>query len=68
MDWRVFWTRKLEEAGRELDTARGRTAINAASKKLQEARRELKRLDEQERKAKPKRRATSSRTRGRASS
>jgi hypothetical protein len=48
MDWRAFWTRKLEEAERKLAAARGRTALNAASRKLNEARRELKRLDEQE--------------------
>jgi hypothetical protein len=44
---RAYWQLQLEEAERELDAAKGRTAINRASKHLQEARRELKRLDEE---------------------
>jgi hypothetical protein len=46
MDDRAYWTKRLEEAERELEAAKGRTALNAASKKLQMARRELKQLDE----------------------
>jgi hypothetical protein len=54
--------RKLEEAERELAAARGRTALNAASTKLHEARRELKRLDETEKpKRSPSRRGRGSR-------
>lgn len=60
-DDREYWTRKRDEAERDLETARGRTAINAAAKRLQQARAELRRLDEAE---KPKRRP--SRARGSA--
>lgn len=38
--------KQLEQAERELDAATGRTALNAAARKLQRARAELKQLDE----------------------
>lgn len=47
---RAYWQRQLEEAERELDAAKGRVALNAAAKKLQRARAELKRLDSTKRK------------------
>jgi hypothetical protein len=65
MDERDYWTRKRDEAERELDAAMGRTAVNAAAKRLQRARFEFKRLDEQE---KPKRRPTRGRGSAAASS
>jgi hypothetical protein len=43
---RAHWTKQLEEAERELDAARTLTALNAAAKKLQRARAELKALAE----------------------
>jgi hypothetical protein len=49
---RTYWQKRLEQAEQELSAARGRTALNAAAKKLQQARAELKRLDEAD---KPKR-------------
>jgi hypothetical protein len=42
---RSYWQRKLQEAEQELDAATTRRAINAAAKKLQRAKRELKRLE-----------------------
>jgi hypothetical protein len=42
---RAYWIKQLEEAERELDAAKGRVALNAAAKKLQAARAELKRLE-----------------------
>lgn len=55
MDERDYWTRKRDEAERELDAAKGRTALNAAAKKLQLPSAELKRLDEQEKSKRPTR-------------
>jgi hypothetical protein len=49
-----FWQKALREAERELDAATTRTALNAAAKKLQRAKAELKQLEAAER---PKRRA-----------
>lgn len=40
-----FWTQALEEAERELDAARTRTALDAAAKKLMRAKEALKRLE-----------------------
>ena len=42
---RAYWQRKLEEAEHELEEARTRTTINAAAKKLQQAKAELRRLE-----------------------
>lgn len=61
---RAYWMKVLQEAERELNAARGRTAINAAARRLQRARAELKRLEVEER---LKRRPTS-RARDHASS
>jgi hypothetical protein len=41
---RACWTKKLREAEAELEAARTRTAVNAAAKKLQHAKAELKAL------------------------
>jgi hypothetical protein len=41
-----YWTRKLQEAEVELEAARTRTAVNAAAKKLQLAKAEVKRLEQ----------------------
>jgi hypothetical protein len=49
-----YWTKKLRDAQAELDTARTRTEVNAAAKKLQRAKAELKALEAAER---PKRRS-----------
>jgi hypothetical protein len=46
MDDRAYWTRKLQEAEAELDAATTRTAINAAAKRLQRVKAELKRLEQ----------------------
>jgi hypothetical protein len=62
---RAYWTKQLEEAKRELDAARTRTTLNAAARKLQQARAELKRLDAEEQ---PKRRPSRGRASGAASS
>jgi hypothetical protein len=48
MTEREWWTRKRDEAQRELDAAKGRTAINAAAQRLQHARAELMRLDQEQ--------------------
>ena len=48
MNCRKQLIQAVEEAERELDAARGRTALNAAAQKLQQARAELKRLDAEE--------------------
>lgn len=66
MDDRAYWTRALREAERELDAAKGRTAVSAAARKLQRARAELKRLEELEPSKEPKPRVTT-RARGPAS-
>ena len=66
MDDRAYWTRALQKAGRKLDAAKGRTAVNAAARKLQRERAELKRLDESEPSKEPKPRVTT-RARGPAS-
>ena len=42
---REYWTKELQEAERELDAAKGRTALNVGARKLQRARAELKRLE-----------------------
>lgn len=62
MDDREYWTRKRDEAERELDAAKGRTAINAASKRLQRARAELARLDAEPAERSTPRAATGTRT------
>lgn len=41
-----YWTAALRKAEQELDAAATRTAINAAAKKLQLAKAELKRLQQ----------------------
>jgi hypothetical protein len=46
MNDQAYWTKKLQEAERELDAARTRTAVNAAAKKLHLAKAELKRLEQ----------------------
>jgi hypothetical protein len=43
---RAYWTKALREAERELEAATTRTAVNAAAKKLQRAKAELKQLKE----------------------
>jgi hypothetical protein len=60
MDEREYWTRQLEETLCELDAAKGRTALNRAAKRLQQARGELKRIEAEQ----PNRPTT--RARGRA--
>lgn len=63
MDYRARLIKDLEEAERELDAAKTLTARNAAAKKLQRARAELRSLEDEE---KPKRRVTRGRgSRGR---
>jgi hypothetical protein len=42
---REYWTRKLQEAERELEAATTRSDVNAAAKRLQRAKAELKRLE-----------------------
>jgi hypothetical protein len=41
----AYWTKRLQEAERELDAATRRSDVNAAAKKLQMAKAELKRLE-----------------------
>jgi hypothetical protein len=41
---RAYWTKKLREADAELDAARGKTATDAAARKLMRIRAELKAL------------------------
>jgi prefoldin subunit 5 len=55
MNDRERLTKQLQEAERELDAARTLPALNAAAKKLQRVRAELKALEAEE---KPKRRAS----------
>ena len=43
----TFWTKKLEEAERELDAATRLADLNEAAKKLMRAKEALKRLDQQ---------------------
>ena len=43
---RSYWQRKLQEAEAELDAARTRTEVNAAAKKLQRAKAELRALED----------------------
>ena len=64
---REYWTKELREAERELDAAIGRTALNAAARKLQRARAELKRLEAEPAK-RPKQGTTASRARRPSSS
>jgi hypothetical protein len=45
MDDREYWTKQLREAERELDAATRRSDVNAAAKRLQRAKGQLKRLD-----------------------
>lgn len=52
---RAYWQKQLREAEAELDATKTLTAINAAAKRLQRAKAELKELEAAER---PKRRAT----------
>jgi hypothetical protein len=42
---REYWTKKLKDAERELDAATSRTALNAATRQLMLARRQLKQLE-----------------------
>jgi hypothetical protein len=41
-----YWTKALKDAEAELEAARTRTAVNAAAKKLQRAKAELKALED----------------------
>jgi hypothetical protein len=43
---RDYWIKQLREAEAELEAATTRTAVNAAAKKLQRAKAELKALEE----------------------
>jgi hypothetical protein len=52
---RDYWTKELREAEAELAAAKRRTELNAAAKRLQRAKTELKRL-EAEAAERPKRR------------
>jgi hypothetical protein len=45
MDERDYWTRELRETERELDAATRRSDVNAAAKRLQRAKAQLKRLE-----------------------
>ena len=42
---REYWTKKLKDAERGLDAATSRTALNAATRQLMLARRQLKQLE-----------------------
>jgi hypothetical protein len=55
MDARDYWTRELREAEAELEAATRRSVVNAAAKRLQLAKAQLKRL-EAEAAERPKRR------------
>jgi hypothetical protein len=46
----TYWTKRLQEAEAELDAATRRTDVNAAAKRVQMAKAELRRLEQ---KAKP---------------
>jgi hypothetical protein len=52
-----YWTKTLRQAEAELEVATTRSAVNAAAKKLQRAKAELKALDS-EAAERPKRRAS----------
>jgi hypothetical protein len=56
MDDLAYWTKKLQEAERELEAATRRSDVNAAAKKLQRAKSELKALEAD----RPKRKAPAS--------
>jgi hypothetical protein len=61
MDQHERLTKAIEEAERELDAAKTLTALNAAAKKLQRARSDLKALEAEEKpKRSPSRRARGS--------
>jgi hypothetical protein len=45
MDDREYWTKQLREAERELEAATRRSDVDAAAKKLQRAKSELKALE-----------------------
>jgi polyhydroxyalkanoate synthesis regulator phasin len=45
MDDREYWQKKLREAEQELEAATRRSDVDAAAKKLQRAKAELKRLE-----------------------
>jgi hypothetical protein len=45
MSDREYWTKRLKEAEAELEAATRRSDVNAAAKKLQLAKAELKRLE-----------------------
>jgi hypothetical protein len=45
VDDREYWTKQLREAERELEAATRRSDVDAAAKKLQRAKGELKRLE-----------------------
>jgi hypothetical protein len=45
MDDRAYWQKKLREAEAELEAATRRSDVNAAAKRLQRAKTELKRLE-----------------------
>jgi hypothetical protein len=49
MDPREYWTKQLREAEAELEAATRRSDVNAAAKRLQLVKAELKRLEEAER-------------------
>jgi hypothetical protein len=57
MDDRDYWTKKLREAEVELEAATRRSDVNAAAKRLQLVKAELKRLDAEAAK-RPKRRTS----------
>jgi hypothetical protein len=42
----IYWTQRLQEAEAELEAATRRTDVNAAAKKLQLAKAELKRIEQ----------------------
>jgi hypothetical protein len=48
MDDREYWTRQLREAERALEAATRRSDVNAAAKRLQLVKAELKRLEQAE--------------------
>jgi hypothetical protein len=55
----AYWTKKLQEAKRELEAAKTRTAVNAAAKRVQMAKAELKRLEAKRSKGRGASRASS---------
>jgi hypothetical protein len=60
MDDLAYWITKLRDAEAELESARTRTAINAAAKRVMRAKAELKRLEAD----RPKRPSRGSRSAG----